>query len=67
MMQLPTILAHGALGAFDELIYVSIAVLFVVIMAISWLRSRSADVDEDDTPETPEARTPDTADHVRLD
>ena len=35
------ILAHGALGPFDEIIFVSIAVVFVVMMSISWVRSQA--------------------------
>lgn len=34
------ILAHGALGAFDEIIFVSVAVVFVGMMAFSWFRSQ---------------------------
>lgn len=34
------ILAHGALGPFDEIIFISIAVVFVVMMAVSWFRSQ---------------------------
>lgn len=37
------ILAHGALGPLDELVYVIPEVIFVVTMAFSWLRSRKAD------------------------
>jgi hypothetical protein len=64
-MQLPTILAHGALGVFDELIYLGIALLFVIIMAISWLRSRSAVVEKGTAGETHEAQ--EKADHFKLD
>ena len=35
------ILAHGALGPFDEIIFVSIAVIFAVMMGISWMRSQA--------------------------
>ncbi len=64
-MQLPTILAHGALGIFDELIYLGIALLFLVIMAISWLRSRNTVVEKDTPGETLEAQ--EKADHFKLD
>jgi hypothetical protein len=47
--------AHGALGPWDEIIFVAVAVVFVAMMAISWLRSRSdageSDLDEADTSE----------------
>lgn len=45
-MGLPVILAHGTLGIWDEIIFVSIALIFIVMMGISWLRSRG-DMDED--------------------
>jgi len=44
------ILAHGALGAFDEIIFISIAVVFVGMMGFSWFRSQQLTdemVDED--------------------
>jgi hypothetical protein len=34
------ILAHGALGAFDELIFLAVAVVFLAMMGVSWFRSR---------------------------
>ena len=37
---MPVILAHGALGAFDEIIFLCIAVVFLVMMGVSWLRSQ---------------------------
>ncbi len=39
-------LAHGALGVWDELIFLGITVVFALIMVFSWLRSRNL-VDED--------------------
>jgi hypothetical protein len=62
------ILAHGALGPFDELIFGGVGVVFVVMMAISWIRSRNAPLDYED--EAEQAPTPenaaDTPDHVTL-
>ena len=43
---MPILLAHGALGAWDELVFVGIAIVFVGMMAFSWLRSQQVD-DED--------------------
>jgi hypothetical protein len=40
-MPLPVILAHGALGPYDELIMLSAAAIFLIIMGISWVRSRN--------------------------
>ena len=34
------ILAHGALGEWDELIFLSIAAIFLIMMGIAWVRSR---------------------------
>ncbi len=55
------ILAHGALGVWDELIFLGITVVFALIMVLSWLRSRNL-VDEDE-----EEETPDGAGHFGLD
>ena len=43
------ILAHGALGNFDEIIFVSIAVIFVGMMGVSWFRSQQLSDDDPDT------------------
>ena len=43
---MPIILAHGALGPFDEIIFIGIAVIFVVMMVVSWLRSQALTEDE---------------------
>lgn len=40
-MPTPILLAHGALGPYDELIMLSAAAIFLVIMGISWVRSRN--------------------------
>lgn len=37
---MPVILAHGALGPFDEIIFLSIAAAFLAMMGISWVRSQ---------------------------
>ena len=42
---MPVILAHGALGPFDEIIFFGIAVIFVAMMAVSWLRSQELEED----------------------
>lgn len=51
-MDLPVILAHGSLGIWDEIIFISIAAVFLVMMGISWLRSRG-DQPQDSPPEAP--------------
>ncbi|MCY4464975.1 MAG: hypothetical protein OXE46_05510 [Chloroflexi bacterium] len=50
---MPPILAHGALGAYDEIIFLGIAVAFLGMMGVSWLRSQQIDDEtEDDRLET---------------
>ncbi len=57
-----SLLAHGALGAFDELIFVGVAVIFLVMMGISWIRSRSTPVQPPEaTPATPTESAADDA------
>ena len=40
------ILAHGALGPFDEIIFLGIALVFLGMMGWSWLRSQELEEDE---------------------
>jgi hypothetical protein len=71
-MNFPVILAHGALGLFDEIIFIAAAVLFVALMGIAWWRARNdVVIDElaDDSPAdapAPPAST-DSPDRFRLD
>jgi hypothetical protein len=50
------ILAHGALGIYDELVFVGIIVIFLVMVFFSWFRSRGANYEEQDLmpPASPE-------------
>ncbi|MBE0690120.1 MAG: hypothetical protein IH587_08375 [Anaerolineae bacterium] len=70
-MQMPFVIAHGALGGFDELIFVGVGVVFLALMAFSWWRSRNASSETHDElnakiaphdPTTP----PDAADRFHL-
>ena len=45
---MPAILAHGALGPFDEIIFLGIAIVFLLMMGVSWLRSQQLPADEID-------------------
>jgi hypothetical protein len=36
----PILLAHGALGPFDEIIFLGIAAVFLIAMSLSWFKSR---------------------------
>ncbi len=47
---MPAILAHGALGPFDEIIFIGVAIGFLVMMGISWLRSQQLPADEQEEP-----------------
>ncbi len=48
-MGLP-LLAHGGLGSWDELIFLGIAVIFIAMMGIAWVRSRTANIDNESAP-----------------
>jgi hypothetical protein len=49
-MYTPIILAHGALGAWDEIIFLGVAVIFLSMMAISWVKNRNNAPILDDEP-----------------
>jgi hypothetical protein len=64
-MRLPFVLAHGALGNWDEIIFLGIAVIFLAMMGISWLRSRFQTLE--DPPATPDtASEPESVDRFPL-
>lgn len=42
------VLAHGAVGAWDEVVYLMVAAIFIAIMGVSWMRSRNTEYDFDD-------------------
>jgi len=60
---MPVLLAHGAWGPFDEIIFIGIAVIFLGMMGLSWLRSQAL---EDDELESGEPATATDADHFEL-
>ena len=41
-------LLHGVLGPYDELIFLSIALIFLIVMGISWLMSRNMEFEEEE-------------------
>lgn len=62
----PPILAHGALGWADEIVFAAVIVIFLSMMVVSWFRSRGMD-DDLDTP-TPEQHKPSqSTEHFELD
>lgn len=48
MVSFPFILAHGSLGAWDEMIFLAIGAIFFGVMFISWWRSRGDDFEASD-------------------
>lgn len=64
-MSFPIILAHGALGSWDEIIFLSVAAIFLIMMGISWIRSRTSSFDEPEAPPT-EDPSPSEADADRF-
>jgi hypothetical protein len=49
------VLAHGALGPYDELIFAAVGIIFLAMMGISWVRSRHEPDDADDVLDAPPA------------
>lgn len=61
------ILAHGSLGEWDEIVFLSIAAIFLIMMGISWVRSRVSTPDELNEPsEPPAADAPPSKDRFPL-
>ncbi|MEL6403803.1 MAG: hypothetical protein AAFN11_02355 [Chloroflexota bacterium] len=59
------ILAHGALGWYDELVFLGIVVIFAGMMFVSWFRSRG--MDYEDTDLMPQQKTKNTDDPITSD
>ncbi|MBZ0292224.1 MAG: hypothetical protein K8L99_06615 [Anaerolineae bacterium] len=70
-MNIPIILAHGALGGADELIFLGIAVIFIGMMGVTWFRSQNMEPDlEDEVEPDPKPRRKgkvDAPDRFKLD
>lgn len=47
---MPPLLAHGALGYWDEVIFAGIIIVILSLMAVSWFRSRELNADFDEPP-----------------
>ena len=67
-MIFPLILAHGTLGNWDEMIFIGVAVVFLVLMGISWMQSRNAEpeFDDDIQPDAIRPDQPTKPDHISL-
>jgi hypothetical protein len=59
-MNFPTGLAHGALGWWDEVIFLGIIIVFLGLMGVSWLRSRNIEADEIDPAQVNQETTTET-------
>lgn len=59
-MNLPIFLAHGALGPWDEVIFLSVFAIFAAIMGVAWVRSRA--IGDDDLDEKQIQSSDDAAD-----
>jgi hypothetical protein len=46
-MNIPALLAHGAFGQWDELIFLGVVVIFIAIMGVVWVRSRNTEYEFD--------------------
>ena len=69
-MSLPILLAHGGLGSWDELIFLGVAVIFIVMMGVAWVRSRATQLDdhvEASAEETTSVGEHETTDRFQLD
>lgn len=67
MFDVPIILAHGALGAWDELIFLGIAVIFTGMVIYTWFKSRSLEPELIDTESSqPDASDEQSHDHIAL-
>lgn len=63
------LLAHGALGGWDEVIFAGVGIAFVVMMGISWIKSRSSEpiLEEEPQPPTEAESTEHAPSHFKLD
>jgi len=50
--------AHGALGPLDEVLFFAVVAIFIIMMAVSWMRSRQAAPDEIESDKTAPALPP---------
>ena len=60
------ILAPGALGGYDEILFIGTALMFLVMMGISWLRSRNAEPILEDPDDSAPSDTAPLDDSLRL-
>jgi hypothetical protein len=51
------IIAHGALGPWDEIIFLGVVAIFVGMMGMSWIRSRNTEPEFDETSDDAPTKT----------
>lgn len=56
------LLAHGALGWYDDLIFLAVVVIFLGLMLVGWFRSRGENFETDLMPEKPKNDESDDSD-----
>jgi hypothetical protein len=67
-MPFPVLLAHGALGPFDEVIFLSVAFIFFAMMGISWFKSRNMPPEfKEPAPPAPNEPEPESPERFKLD
>ncbi len=69
-----TLLAHGVLGPYDEVILPIIGIAFIALLLVTWFKSRGLEPLDEDAPDSlpksdapPTAQTTPDSDHFRLD
>ncbi len=60
---IPILLAHGALGNFDEILFIAVGIVFVALMVFAWMRSRNSAPKPDDKQSPPNEPPAETGDH----
>ncbi|NWF70510.1 MAG: hypothetical protein HXY40_15590 [Chloroflexi bacterium] len=65
----PIMLAHGALGPYDEVIFLGVIALFITFMALSWILSRNTKPKFDREPvvDSPSSHQDDSPERFKLD
>ncbi|PJF39911.1 MAG: hypothetical protein CUN54_07260 [Phototrophicales bacterium] len=66
-MLFPIILAHGQLGRYDEVIFLSLAALFISIIGLAWVKSRNTIPEFDDADVADTAPDSDSNERFQLD
>lgn len=60
------LLAHGGLGNWDESIFLGVSVIFILMMGVSWVRSRNIEPDFDEQTPSENKDEDVSSDHFKL-